>query len=102
MNIYLRKLLLMLYPGKQIPQLSHHPQSKPRSLEEWRIHWQGQGQPWRTEPEIPLERQQELSKRRAIAANIEKSLYPFKGIHLNRADVEWLLATHENDRGPVD
>jgi len=28
--------------------------------------------------------------------------YPFKNIKLSRADVEWLLATHENGLGPVD
>src|SRR6266571_1658915 len=102
MNNYLRKLLLMLSPSKQILQLSHHQQSMPTSPEEWHIHWQKQNQPWRTEPEIPLARQKELSKRLAIVPNIEKGLYPFKGIKLNRADVEWLLATHENGRGPVD
>jgi hypothetical protein len=29
-------------------------------------------------------------------------IYPFQGMKLGRADVEWLLATHENGRGPVD
>ena len=28
--------------------------------------------------------------------------YPFRNIKLTRADVEWLLATHENGRGPMD
>src|SRR5260370_1219527 len=102
MNIYLRKLLLMLFPSKQILQLSQHQQFMPTSPEEWRIHWQKQNQLWRTEPEVPLARQKELSKHRAIIPNIEKGLYPFKGMLLNRADVEWLLATHENGRGPVD
>jgi uncharacterized protein YjbI with pentapeptide repeats len=27
---------------------------------------------------------------------------PFSGIKLDRADIEWLLVTHENGRGPVD
>src|SRR5260370_8344802 len=102
MNIYLRKLLLMLYPSKQILQLSQHQESMPTAPEEWCIHWQKQNQPWRTEPEIPLARQKELSKHRAIVPNIEKGLYSFKGMLLNRADIEWLLATHENGRGPVD
>src|SRR5260370_10489006 len=30
------------------------------------------------------------------------NLFPFKDIKLHRADVEWLLATHENGRGPID
>ena len=34
--------------------------------------------------------------------NIGQHVYPFKNISLSRADVEWLLATHENGRGPVD
>src|SRR5947199_1382038 len=101
MNIYLRRLLRVLHPSKQIPQLSHHLQSMPTSPEEWCIHWQEQNQPWRTEPEIPRERQQELNKCRAIVPNIEKGLYPFGGIRLSRADIEWLLATHEDGRGPV-
>ncbi len=58
--------------------------------------------PWRTEAEIDVKRQEELSKCRAIVPDIEKGIYPFKGMKLSRADVEWLLATHENGRGPVD
>ncbi len=42
-----------------------------------------------------------LSDRRAIIPNIETGAYPFKGVKLSRADVEWLLATHEEGRGPV-
>lgn len=43
-----------------------------------------------------------LAGRRTISPDIEHGIYPFKGVKLNRADVEWLLATHENGRGPVD
>lgn len=68
----------------------------------WSAHWKTQGQPWRTEQEIDAERQKELEARRAIIPDIEKGIYPFSGMKLNRADVEWLLATHENGRGPVD
>lgn len=68
----------------------------------WRTHWQAQGQPWRTEPEIDAKRQAELVQRRAIVPDIKKGVYPFKGMKLSRADVEWLLATHENGRGPMD
>ncbi len=74
----------------------------PDDREGWRTHWQTQGQPWRTELEIDQKRQAELDQRRAIAPNIEKGIYPFKDMKLTRADVEWLLATHENGRGPVD
>src|SRR5438270_3314360 len=69
---------------------------------EWIAYWKAKGQPWRTEPEIPSERQEELTQHRAIVPDIEKGIYPFKRVKLNRADVEWLLATHENGRGPVD
>src|SRR3989440_3517191 len=68
----------------------------------WKTYWEAQGQPWRTEPEIDMGRQKYLAERRTIVPDIEEGIYPFKGIKLSRADVEWLLATHENGRGPVD
>ncbi len=68
----------------------------------WQSYWQQQGQPWRTEPEVPPERQAYLAERRAIIPDLQQGVYPFGGIRLTRADVEWLLATHENGRGPVD
>ncbi len=70
--------------------------------DEWKAYWKAQGQPWRTEPEIDTERRKYLVERRAITPNIKQGIYPFKDIKLNRADVEWLLATHENGQGPVD
>lgn len=72
--------------------------------EAWRAYWRTLGQPWRTEPEIDLDRQKFLTARRGIIPSIEQGIYPFKGIEpkLTRADVEWLLATHENGCGPVD
>src|SRR6266567_5159042 len=66
----------------------------------WREYWGKLGHPWRTEPEIDAERQMYLSQRRNIIPDVQKDIYPFSGIKLGRADVEWLLATHEN--GPVD
>jgi uncharacterized protein YjbI with pentapeptide repeats len=69
---------------------------------EWKAYWQGQGQPWRTEPEIDLERQAFLTERRNITSDWKQGIYPFKDIKLSRADVEWLLATLDNGRGPVD
>src|SRR6266852_6898310 len=75
-------------------------------LEAWRTFWQAQGQPWRREPEISVERQKFLASRRAIPVDVAHGVYPFKGndIKLTRADVEWLLDTHESEgvRGPVD
>ena len=70
--------------------------------EAWKAYWKTKGQPWRTEPEIDKERQKYLTERRAILSDSKQSTYPFKDIKLSRADVEWLLVTHENGRGPVD
>jgi uncharacterized protein YjbI with pentapeptide repeats len=68
----------------------------------WRTHWRQQGQFWRSEPEIAPERQRELAERRLLAPHVARGVYPFSGMRLTRADVEWLLATHESGRGPVD
>ena len=68
----------------------------------WKAYWATQGQAWRTEPEIDMERQRELSERRVIDPDAKEGIYPFSGIKLSRADIEWLLATHENGRGPID
>ena len=78
-----------------------HPLPATDDRDGWRAHWATQGQPWRTEPEIDQERQTELEHCLAIVSEIEKGIYPFKGMKLSRADVEWLLATHEHGRGPV-
>ncbi len=68
----------------------------------WKAYWREQNQPWRTEPEIDKQRQVYLNERRCISPDMQQSIYPFKDIKLSRADVEWLLATHEGGRGPVD
>ena len=70
--------------------------------DKWKVYWIALGQPWRLEPEIGIERQQYLAGRRNITPNIQQIIFPFKDIKLDRADVEWLLATHEDERGPVD
>ncbi len=70
--------------------------------EAWRTYWAEHRWSWRTEPEIDEERQKYLDERRKIAPDIVKGIYPFKEIKLNRADVEWLLATHEDGKGPID
>jgi len=70
--------------------------------EAWVGYWKSQDQPWRIEPEIDEERQSYLAERQSITPNIEKGIYPFKDIKLSRADVEWVLATHENGHGPVN
>jgi hypothetical protein len=69
-----------------------------------RAQWRARGQSWRSEPEIAPQRQAALGERRAIVADVAAGLYPFGGteLALDRADIEWLLATHEGGRGPVD
>src|SRR5260221_13048874 len=67
----------------------------------WRKYWIALSQPWRAEPEIDDERRQFLAERQAITPNIGQDVYPFKGVVLARADVEWLLATHDGGRGPA-
>lgn len=92
--------------GRQTKQSTHatilqHPANEGK--EAWKVYWKEQGQPRRTEPEIDIERQLYLEKRRQdIKPDEKEGIYPFRGMKLNRADVEWLLATHENGRGPVD
>jgi uncharacterized protein YjbI with pentapeptide repeats len=74
----------------------------------WKAYWTALGMAWRTEPEISDERQAFLSQRRSVKPNVVRGLYPFRGkngsIKMARADVEWLLATHNSGgmRGPVD
>ena len=68
----------------------------------WVAYWRESGLPWRTEPEIDVERQAYLRQRLAIQPDLEEGIYPFRDVKLDRADVEWLLAHHENGRGPVD
>lgn len=75
----------------------------PNDAEQWKEHWRTQGLPWRTEPEISKERQEELAQLRSIAVDVIRKVYPFKDIGLSRADIEWLLITHESEGiyGPV-
>ena len=46
--------------------------------------------------EISKERQEFLAERRKIKPDYRQDIYPFKDIKLKRADIEWLLATHES------
>ncbi len=69
---------------------------------EWGAYWKVMGQEWRTEPEIDAERQVYLKQRLAIKVDLDEGIYQFREVKLSRADVEWLLAQHENGRGPVD
>src|SRR5579884_2041317 len=76
------------------PSSSMYP-SNTHDAEMWKAYWNGQGQPWRTEPIIDEERQQRLLSYSQGNVDIERGMYPFKGVRLSRADVEWLLALEE-------
>jgi uncharacterized protein YjbI with pentapeptide repeats len=91
-------------PQKVQRELKQSPpdQPKPDDREGWDQYWFKCGQPWRREPEIAKGRQEELEHRRQIPADWEQGIYPFGGMILTRADIEWLLATHEGGRGPID
>lgn len=89
----------MLENTSHLTPLSQCPSTDDRGA--WRKYWLSQHQPWRIEPEIDEERQHYLIQQLEIQPDIEHSIYPFKGIRLSRADVEWLLINHENGRGPV-
>ncbi|HLZ21872.1 MAG TPA: pentapeptide repeat-containing protein [Ktedonobacterales bacterium] len=68
----------------------------------WRAFWRAQGQSWRSEPEVSEARLRELARARDIHPDIAHGIYPFAAMRLSRADVEWLLATHDGGRGPVN
>ena len=87
-------------PDNDSSSLVQHPLTG--NDERWIDYWQKQGLPWRTELEIDEERQQFLAKCRNTRPDIKKGIYPFKNIRLSRADIEWLLVTHEEGRGPVE
>lgn len=73
----------------------------PQSSGQWRATWEQAGQPWRTQPEITAERQQFLRERLATEVRIWEGIYPFRDVKLNRADVEWLLATTAQPAEPT-
>lgn len=54
---------------------------------------------WRIEPEIEPARQEQLMHCLATIPDISRNRYPFKGMKLNRADIEWLLVTFANTNG---
>jgi uncharacterized protein YjbI with pentapeptide repeats len=84
-------------------------QLAPDGYKSWNEYWaEVRKQQWRTEPKIEKERKDFLARRRDSPVDIKAGIYPFRDengpITLTRADVEWLLDTHESGgmRGPVD
>src|SRR2546425_1615661 len=86
--------------GRQTSILPRPPANADK--EAWKAYWRAQGQEWRTEPEIDVVRQKYLDVRRAIKPDFKQGVYPFKDVKLSRADIEWLLATREHGRGPIE
>ena len=86
-------------------QATTQPRALPDGYGTWNEYWTKEhNQPWRTEPEIDEEQKHYLAeRRRAIQPDSVAGNYPFRDIKLDRAGVEWLLATHESkgDVGPV-
>jgi len=73
--------------------ISAQPGSSIADHDLWRNYWRSQRQPWRTEAEIEKERQLELDRYKAARPATELTRYPFSGVRLRRADIEWLLAS---------
>lgn len=71
--------------------------------ETWKWYWTSRGEPWRVEAEISDSRKDFLKQRRLVKPDIYEGMYPFSGIELHRADIEWLLSTHEDGGiiGPI-
>lgn len=97
-----------------------HPSADDRN--EWKQYWESQGMPWRTEPEITEERQRQLNKCRVFPSEIpgfdanatatakvdydftKDPMPSYQGIEprLGRADIEWLIASQDFGRGPIN
>jgi uncharacterized protein YjbI with pentapeptide repeats len=58
--------------------------------------------PWRIEAEIGPARQEQLARCLATIPDIRRSIYPFKGMSLSRADIEWLLLRLAKGSGSGD
>lgn len=88
--------------GQRIRTVKSLPQPETDDHAAWSEYWHAIGQPWRTEPLISSERQAELEERRKVRPKAAARRFPFSGMRLSRADVEWLLATHQSGRKPID
>jgi uncharacterized protein YjbI with pentapeptide repeats len=56
---------------------------------------------WHTEPVIEPARQEQLTRRLATAVDLKRGIYPFKGMKLSRADIEWLLTIQDKRHDPA-
>ena len=88
-----------IHNSEQICCVTSYPPANNRDA--WCAYWIAHNQAWRTEPEIGRKRQHVLTRCRSTVSDIAKGIYPFVGMKLSRADVEWLLITHDNGGGPI-
>lgn len=95
-----QKDISMIEQESETSSLSQRPAT--HDLQGWHDYWQAQHYLWRTEPEIDDARKEFLAGCRAVRPDVKQGIYPFKDVRLSRADVEWLLATHQHGQGPVD
>jgi hypothetical protein len=96
----IRKKIEMSDQADKQPVQLQYPTANDR--DNWLAYWKKRGQHWRTEPEIDGSRQISLAECLSTEPDCVQGIYPFKNIKLDRADVEWLLANHENGRGPIN
>ncbi len=97
MSSLLRRFFLVFTQRLSFVRLSFlmKKQAFSSNLGSWELYWRERQQEWRRESEISAERQKELAKRMAIITDIDKDIYPFTNTQLDRADIEWLLATYK-------
>jgi uncharacterized protein YjbI with pentapeptide repeats len=91
-NVLSSLVSLHKYPQTQASSIQADKQRPPDDDEEaWRKRWEERGQPWRRRPEINEKRKIDLHRLHSMKPDEEQGIYPFKGVELSRADVEWLI-----------
>jgi uncharacterized protein YjbI with pentapeptide repeats len=94
----------LLPPSRHVENGPSIPAPRPSipNPEAWKAYWRTCNQPWRTEPEISLHRQAELSAWRNRDSPGRSEVDSSQRVKLSRADIEWLLSTHRHGAGPID
>src|SRR5260221_360869 len=97
-----------LSPGDRVGQ-SHRVGTSPRvgarpppTVDVKRAMGQDPQAPWRIEAEIEPARREQLVRCLATIPDIRRGIYPFKGMSLSRADIEWLLLRLAKESGSGD
>src|SRR5260221_149144 len=74
----------------------------PFTVYPWPTSWPTHDQQSIIKPKISAEREEQLKKLRAVPVDIQKGIYPFKGIKLDRVDIEWLIVTNDAQYATLD